>query len=135
MGAGHTVTALYEIVLEKSQVAKDTLKYQTTSVNDTAVKSDEVAAINLRYKRPDGDTSVLISKIIKSSEFSETPAENIGFASAVAQYGMLLRDSKYKGNSTYKEVIEMAKKYKGDDKYGYKSEFIQIVEKTQLISN
>lgn len=131
IGAGHSVTALYEIVSANSdfEVSKvDELKYQKSQL----VESDEIATVKVRYKKPDSDTSELLSEtVLEKAE--ENTSKNLEFAAAVAEFGMLLRESKYKGNSSYDHVLEVAKQYAdGDD--GYRSEFVKLVEKAESIN-
>ena len=133
LGAGHEVTAIYELVppdAKQETAAVDDLKYQQTSV----VPSEELMTVKLRYKKPDGDTSILITESIEPKQVeSKGMPRNLGFASSVAEFGMLLRDSKYKGTAGYDDVIIRAKEYKGKDDNGYRAEFIQLVEKAQLM--
>ncbi len=129
IGAGHTVTALYEIVppgepLEGAGV--DPLKYQEGSKPNATAKSDELMTVKLRYKQPDGDTSRLISVAVNARVGELTP--NLGFASAVAEFGMLLRRSEFKGQATWTTAQELARKYRGDDPDGYRAEFVRLVD-------
>ena len=129
IGAGHTVTALYEIVppgepLEGTGV--DPLKYQEGSKPNVAAKSDELMTVKLRYKQPDGDTSRLISVAVNGRVGELTP--NLGFASAVAEFGMLLRRSEFKGQTTWTTAQELARKYRGDDPDGYRAEFVRLID-------
>lgn len=126
LGAGHTVTALYEIVPAKNGLAVSTdLKYQN---RDTKPSSD-LLTVKLRYKEPDGDKSKLIEQIVKPSDAKESGSESLQFAANVAQFGMLLRDSPYKGATTYAELIEAIGKSLGTDKDGYRKEFESLVKK------
>jgi Ca-activated chloride channel homolog len=130
MGAGHTVTALYEIVPAdgKGDQSRD-LKYQQSNVSSGASGNNELATINFRYKKPDGDKSILITETIPHTALplSQT-SENFRFSAAVAGFGMLLRDSEYKGKMNYDQVLTLARGAKGPDKDGYRSEFIRLVE-------
>ncbi len=132
LGAGHTVTALYEIILAGSDVELpkvDPLKYQETEFSSEAMKSDEVMTIKLRYKPPKEDTSKLITMALKDKQIAlRKSSDNFRFSAAVAQFGMLLRDSKYKGKSTFESVVSLAKGSKGIDDAGYRAEFIRLVE-------
>ncbi|MEN7972300.1 MAG: von Willebrand factor type A domain-containing protein [Verrucomicrobiota bacterium] len=135
LGAGHTVTALYELILtdsdEKIPMAED-LKYQRTKL----LPSDELMTVKLRYKRPESDTSKLISHAVRARELQPMGnGGNIAFASAVAEFGMLLRGSEYKGTASYGEVIRRATASKGLDEEGYRAEFIRLVEKAQLLDS
>ena len=138
IGAGHTVTALFEVVPagrndpEKSY----NLKYQETKVKKDAMNSDEVLTVKIRYKEPDGN---------KSKEFSETlkgdPVElnkssnNFRFSAAAAEFSMILRDSEFKGDADLKSVMDLAKHAKGDDQYGYRAEFLTLVERADVLDN
>jgi len=134
MGSGHTVTAIYEIIPVgvKSTFLKsvDGLKYSnnTKALSKTSF-NDEVLTIKFRYKAPDGDVSKLIEHPVKDNGIKlSATSENFRFAAAVAQFGMLLRNSEFKGNSSYNSVLQMAKAAAGNDKEGYKKEFISLVE-------
>jgi Ca-activated chloride channel homolog len=139
LGAGHTVTALYELILQAEETEVelpdvDELKYQVKKVTVAAKQSNELLTLKLRYKQPDGDTSKLLEfpvkdKIVKFKKASD----NFKFSTAVAGFGQVLRNSKFKGNVTYKSLIDLAKESKGKDEFGYRAEFIQLLEKAELI--
>ena len=140
MGSGHTVTALYEIVPTgvESQYLKtiDKLKYQKTEEKSSSnlVKSEEVLTVKLRYKLPDGNKSQLMEKAVKNESIAFNHAsENFIFAASVAEFGLILRDSEYKGQASFEHVIESAKKSKGLDDEGYRSEFIKLVKTAKLL--
>ncbi|MEZ4849650.1 MAG: VWA domain-containing protein [Bacteroidia bacterium] len=139
LGAGHTVTALYEIVPAGSNIpfasADDDLRYTPVPVNYTARTSDEIMTVKLRYKKPDADKSELIENPVqdKLTPF-ERASENLRFASAVAEFGMLLRHSRYRGDASFESVIQRAKLAKGADLDGYRAEFIRLVETADLLS-
>ena len=129
LGAGHTVTAIYEIVPSDGKIGSADLKYQTVQVSEAAKASKEIAQIKFRYKPPTSDTSKLIvSPIYDESILWKNASMNLKWAAAVAEWGMLLRDSKFKGSATYDHVIETAKSAIGADEFGYRKEFIQLVE-------
>lgn len=131
MGAGHSVTALYEIIPASSKEVKgtvDPLVYQQPKV----IPSDEVLQVKVRYKKPKEDTSILVSQRMNDVEGQGISSENYRFATAIAEYGMLLRKSEFKGQASYKQVLEMAKNAKGSDPEGYRAEFIKLVECSQL---
>lgn len=134
IGSGHTVTAIYELVMvkdDKNSEDVDPLKYQTSEI----VESNDVATLKIRYKEPDESKSRLLTTIISRNDLNKTElSDNFKFAVSVAEYGMLLRNSEHKGQSSYDHVIEWAKESKGDDESGYRSEFISLVEKTCLIA-
>ncbi len=133
LGAGHTVTALYELIPAGSDEpvpVTGELKYQKTQLVD----SDDLMTVKLRYKQPDGDVSKLLVRSVKASEFHGLrPSHNFQFASEVAEFGMLLRNSEFKGNASYGQIIERAHQVKGADREGYRAEFIRLVEKAQLL--
>jgi Ca-activated chloride channel family protein len=132
IGAGHTVTALYEIVPAGSKEefpGTDPLKYQQVQVNP----SGELLTVKLRYKEPDGDTSKLLTRILQPQDAGRQASGNYNFATSVAEFGMILRDSKYKGSATYDDVLARAKASKGSDDDGYRAEFIKLVELAQIL--
>jgi Ca-activated chloride channel homolog len=137
LGSGHTVTALYEIIPADSDenISNiDPLKYQKTEKVAKTTNSTEVMTIKFRYKEPKENKSKLIVKVMEDNRLSLSKAsENCRFASAVAGFGLLLRDSKYKGDINYNTVISMAKSSKGKDEEGYRAEFIRLVEMAQLM--
>lgn len=138
MGSGHTVTALYEIVpvgIESEYLKNiDTLKYQTENSLSAAAKSNEVLTVKLRYKSPDANKSKLMEKVIidQHTAFDKT-SENFRFAVAVAEFGLFLRQSEFKGMANYEQIIELAKNAKGSDEEGYRAEFIKLVKTAKLL--
>jgi Ca-activated chloride channel family protein len=132
LGAGHTVTALYEIVPAGAAVSLpnvDSLKYQNVNVRSDSKTSAELLTLKFRYKPPKDTVSKLIVTVVEDPKDKKgTMSENMGFASAVAEWGMLLRDSKFKGTSTFEDVIKRARQYEGEDEEGYRSEFIRLVK-------
>ncbi len=136
LGAGHTVTALYEIVPMKGGVvdSRGGLKYQSVSTKNDAYTTDEIMNIKLRYKEPKEDQSKLIEHPLKGSDVKlDQSSNNFRFSAAVAEFGMLLRDSEFKKNSSYDQVLDLAKGAQGKDSFGYRAEFIQLVEKAKLL--
>ncbi|MBE9247872.1 VWA domain-containing protein [Dolichospermum sp. LEGE 00240] len=138
IGAGHSVTALYEIIptgtnsdVKLPQV--DPLRYQRSGVNAIATADNEMMLVKLRYKLPQDSTSQLITQTIKDSDFqiNQTPSTNLRFAAAVATFGMILRDSEYKGNANYDLVMKLATQGQGEDTEGYRGEFMRLVEKSR----
>lgn len=138
LGAGHTVTALYEIVLAK--VAKtfedrEDLKYQVSKLTYTAKNSDELLTLKLRYKPPKEDESKLITSVVNDKvNLTETASENFNFSAAVAGFAMILWDSKFKGQADFKMIEELADNNLSNDKYGYRDEFISIVKRAKKLS-
>jgi len=139
LGAGKTVTALYEIIptgvkSEFSTSSVDDLKYQKTK--EKTVNNNEIFTVKIRYKTPKGSISKLISKIVNNKAKSfDNASENLRFATSVAEFGMLLRNSKYKGTSSYKSISKIAYASKGIDEEAYRSEFIKLVKLAENIDN
>ncbi|MFC2089298.1 von Willebrand factor type A domain-containing protein [Bacteroidota bacterium] len=131
MGAGHTVTAMYEIIPAESDEAVadiDPLKYQDDRDEVSSRVSDELMTVKIRYKEPDGQKSSLFKLPVKNKMIRfEKASENLRFAAAVAQFGMLLRESEYVKQGTLEDVLKMAREARGEDYEGYRGEFIQLV--------
>lgn len=138
MGAGHTVTALYEIIpanVESEYLAKiDELKYQKSTEPTKASSSNEVVTIKLRYKEPDADISKLMQQIVldKHTELASTSA-NFRFSAAVAELGLMMRNSEFKGNASYQQIIALAENAKDKDSDGYRAEFVRLVKLAQSL--
>lgn len=131
IGSGHTVTALYEIIPADggNGKTKSTLKYQTEgTATGTAAASGELLTVSLRYKAPNGDKSRLISHPVDADSYRETMSENLAFAAAVAEFGMVLRDSENRGNATLDSVLELAEPCVHADSDGYRKEFLDLVQ-------
>lgn len=140
LGSGHTVTALYEIIPAgvKSEFLKevDPLKYQKTGHKSHSIFNDELLTIKFRYKNPDKDNSELIVHTVtdKGVDINHT-SDNFRFATAVSGFAMLLRNSEYKGNTTYSQVLNMASSSLGNDPEGYRKEFVSLVKKAEMLKN
>ena len=137
LGAGHTVTVLYEIIPITSQekVAElDSLKYQQIKIPEGAKASPEIMTIKLRYKLPDSDTSVPMETPVynKVLDIKET-SDRFRFSASVVGYGMMLQGSEFKGKLDWKMVRELANGSIGEDKYGYRKEFLSLIEKAALL--
>jgi Ca-activated chloride channel family protein len=132
IGAGHTVTALYEIVPAGQKIENpgvDELKYSQPAQAPQGAGSGELLTVKLRYKEPDGDVSKPLNVGVVDSRTSfRNASENFKFAAAVAEFGMLLRDSRYKGQSSYDGALELARASAGADLRGYRAEFVHLVE-------
>ncbi len=137
LGSGHTVTALYEIVPAGSTLRQaqgdrptvDPLKYQQTVINPKAVSSKELMTIKLRYKQPDGNASKLLVREVEDGDNAfEKASDDFRFAAAVAEFGLLLRDSEHKGQASYAQVLEIARGSRGKDPEGYRGEFLRLVD-------
>jgi Ca-activated chloride channel family protein len=150
IGAGHTVTALYEVVPAGQKVEVppvDELKYQpslrTTAAEQGPVPardglerapSDELLTLKMRYKQPDGDTSRKLEWVVTDDgKAFRAVSGDFQFAAAVAGFGLLLRDSQYKGNLTFAAVLELAQSALGTDEYGYRAEFLEMVRRAAAL--
>ncbi len=139
IGAGHTVTALYEIVPAGKTVntapGVDPLRYQAGQAPPPAeALSDEILTVKVRYKAPDGDSSTPLAFPLKGRPVAfEAADDDVRFASAVAAFGMLLRDSPHKGDATYERVLDIALKAAGNDRFGYRREFTELVRNAQAL--
>src|SRR5262249_24188131 len=127
IGAGHTVTAFYELVpTDKTSPAGDVrkLKYQKHEAAElTGDDARSICTVYLRYKKPDGDTGIETNFLGFDEGKKYTQAsDDFRFAAAAASFAMILRDSRYKGNATLASVEELAKAAKGPDKEGYRAE-------------
>lgn len=132
IGAGHSVTAVYELILTDSDKALSAseyaLKYQTATLTD----SDDLLTLSIRYKEPDADTSKLLEYPVLPTAYQETMPDNLKFAACVLEFGMLLRESEYKGTSSYESVLTMLSEL-GDyvTENAYKEEFRELVKLAQ----
>jgi Ca-activated chloride channel family protein len=137
LGAGHTVTALYEIIPAGSTETlprNPGLKYMEMRMKSPANASKEVMTVKLRYKHPKGRRSKLTARSVRDKDVSlRGTTDNFRFSAAVAQFGMLLRDSRFKGDSSFDKVLKLARGAKGKDVNGYRAEFIKLVEICQLL--
>ncbi|HAJ92431.1 MAG TPA: VWA domain-containing protein, partial [Gammaproteobacteria bacterium] len=128
IGAGHSVTAIYEIALAGSAGQRlDGGRYQLEQ--RTMANSGELALVKLRYKKPDADTSALIERPVRKAEIVKDLGQASGyyrFAAAVAGLGQILRGGKYTGKFSYPEVLVLARGARGDDPFGYRGEFLQL---------
>jgi Ca-activated chloride channel family protein len=139
IGAGHTVTAFYELIPAGAEVdrlpKRDPLKYTPPPVTVPANK-DELLTVKIRYKLPHENESALIEFPVAAASVraagKETP--DFHFAASVACFGMLLRDSPYKGTATYTSVITMAQNAIGQDKYNYRGSFVEMAQRAKAIS-
>jgi Ca-activated chloride channel homolog len=136
LGAGQAVTALYEVVpvgADPVALAEDDLRYQSVSVRPSARASKELLTVRVRYKTAAGSTSRLLSRTL--ADRGAEPGEDFRFASAVAGFAMLLRDSEHRGSDTFDRVIALARGARGDDPEGYRSEFVTLVETARDLSH
>jgi Ca-activated chloride channel family protein len=138
IGAGHSVTALYEVVPAGQKVENpgvDELKYATPAEPTQGAGTGELLTVKLRYKEPDGDASKPLNVGVLDRQASfRNASENFKFAAAVAQFGLLLRDSRYKGQSSFDGAAELARTSAGADLHGYRAEFLRLVETARNLS-
>lgn len=139
LGSGHTVTALYEVIPVgvKSDFIEsvDKLKYQKEMPTTGSSVTEEVMTIKFRYKKPDENKSKLIEHAVIDRAVSvQRTSDNFRFAAAVAQFGMLLRNSEFKQSSSYSNVWKLAKSSLGEDKEGYRSEFLKMTKNAESLA-
>ena len=141
LGSGHTVTALYEIIptniSDEALDSVDALRYQKIKKTKlTNVYTNELLNVKLRYKQPDQNSSKMIQFPLVDKLVSLTQtSNNLRFAAAVAEFGMLLRNSQYKGSGDFKLVAQLAKNAMGNDEEGYRKEFVELVENAETLKN
>jgi len=133
LGAGHTVTAFYEIIpagVKNPYGGVDELKYQKTAAPELlpGLFNSEMMTVKLRYKPLGSENSVKMEVPVLLTDKNKTPSADFAFASAVAMFGQLLRNSDFKGTSTYDDVIMLARKGFGEDRLGYRHEFVRLAE-------
>jgi len=138
MGAGHTVTALFEVVPHGNPISLptvDSLKYQPVmAANYVSRYSGEMLNVKIRYKDPEAEVSKIIDMPVIDRRLNFGAAsDDFQFAAAVASFGMILRGSPHVGRSTMESVIEIAQGSLGADKNGYRNEFIQLVQKAAML--
>ena len=140
IGAGHTVTALYEIVPAGAEGGVaippvDELKYQHKSQPNEVAGSGELLTLKMRYKQPDGDTSSKLEFPLRDEgrRFGQA-SKDFRFAASVAAFGMLLRDSAHKGNASYAGVQEIATEAASGDTSGYRDEFLKMLAKAKELA-
>jgi Ca-activated chloride channel family protein len=135
LGSGHSVTALYEVVPVGARavtLADDSLTYQETSLRPGARHSSELLTVRLRYKDPKGSTSRLLE--VPVNDRTGSASEDMRFASAVAEFAMLLRDSEHKGQASWEQALSLARSARGNDEQGYQGEFIGLIETARTLT-
>jgi Ca-activated chloride channel family protein len=130
IGAGHTVTAIYEFTPVGSDARQIEESRYAPKMQKLEGKGSEYAFLKMRYKLPEEDTSKLITRPITKSDVTELEGDT-GFATAVAGFAQVLKGGKYTGDFDYDDIIELAQNTKGQDAYGYRSEFVQLVRKAK----
>lgn len=141
LGAGHSVTALYEVIPTSVtpefaiEIPTDTTKYQLNNGRPSAYGSRDLMEVRLRFKHPKDTTSNLLGKIVVDSTATiETASQNFRFSASVAEFGLLLRNSRYKSAADYSHVLTLATEATGKDEEGYRTEFLELVKKAQTIA-
>jgi Ca-activated chloride channel family protein len=136
LGSGHTVTALYEVipvgVKNDFEENTDTLKYSLRSI--VSASSIEMLTVKFRYKKPGEEKSKLLEHVVVNKKSLNT-SSNFRFASAVAEFGLLLTKSEFKQNASFENVLSLAKSATSKDPEGLRSEFIEMVETARRLSN
>lgn len=130
IGAGHTVTALYEIVPTGEKGWLEPLRYGKTDAV-VSEKKGELAMLRVRYQKPEGGKSLLIERPIASQ--AEPASEDLRFAAAVAAFSQQLKDGRYTGDFSLKDTEALARGARGDDRFGLRNEFVQLVELAQSL--
>jgi Ca-activated chloride channel family protein len=136
MGSGHTVTAIYEIIPAgiESAFLPDKLKYQQLTNTVVGTNSNEVCTVKIRYKQPDEDKSVQMETVVKDVNITlDKTSENFRASVAVAEFGLLLRNSAFKGSSNYDQIENLAKNALGKDSEGCRAEFLRLVKTAKLL--
>lgn len=139
LGSGHTVTALYEVmpvgVTNNYPETVDALKYSQPSIAQPYSFNDEMMNIKLRYKQPDGDVSkLMVHPVMDSNKPIGNASENFRFAASIAQFGMILRNSEFKNNSSFDGAAKLAASAVGVDKEGYRKEFLEMIAKAKMMA-
>jgi len=132
VGSGHSVTALYEVVpvgvnTDVTIRMPDSLRYQRRNAQSTSAAGPELLFVKVRYKRPDGDESRLISQPVLA-QAGQMPSADFQFQAAVAEFGLLLRNSDFRGKAELGHVIAAAREARGRDPDGYRAEFVRLAE-------
>ena len=142
VGAGHSVTVFYELVLvgNEGEGKVDDLVFQDNDESDVeeeanAFEVENWMYVKFRYKLPHEDESILFTKMAGLGNFTNTPDDDFLFASAVTEFALLLKDSEYASDASYDSLIERAKDSKGDDDNGYRSQFIQLAELAETLDD
>ena len=137
IGAGHSVTALYEIVPAGQSVENDGIELKYSKVEPSESNfNDELLTVKLRYKEPNETQSKLLTQgLLDRGNSIENATDNLRFATAVAEFGMLLRDSRYKGSANFNNVSSLAGNSMGSDLKSYRSDFLDLIRKANRLRN
>jgi len=136
IGAGHSVTALYEIALVGSGGERlEKLRYSDKKATNS-MKTNELAFLRLRYKAPTANSSILVEKALMKTDIKTTnTSDNFRFAAAVAAFGQQLRGGKYLQQFSYQDILNLAQQARGKDKFSYRAEFIKLINLTKSLSS
>ena len=134
IGSGHSVTAFYELI-PVGQTIDDGLVDPLRYTNVETTGSDDFMTVKIRYKEPDGDESKLVEHIVGASALEKGVSDSFIFASAIAEFGLIVTDSNYRGLSTITNVLSRASDSVGEDAFGLKAEFIDLVQRYGRIVN
>ena len=134
VGAGHCVTAFYELVLVGSGAGSVDQPVFADSNESAKQPADDWMYVKLRYKQPDSDTSQLITKMAGRANYTATPDNDFLFASAVSEFALLLKDSDYAGDADYNSLISRAESARGADPDGYRAQFVQLAGLARQLS-
>ena len=139
IGAGHSVTALYEIKMNDGQSGMiDPLRYQNENSHSVENQNvDEIAFLKLRYKAPEEDTSRLLEWSVKRAELIDDinkTSDSFQFSAAVSAFAQKLRGGKYLGKYSYQDISNLAQNSRGQDQFGYRGEFLSLVNLAQSLS-
>jgi Ca-activated chloride channel family protein len=137
MGSGHTCTALYEIVPagEKAPTGEvEPLKYQTRTELTDAARTGEWLTVRMRYKHPETDSASEVSSVLAATGMAKEASADLRMAAAAAAFGMVLRDSEYRGDADFDKVVGWAKPAVGADPGGHRAEFVRLVEKAKGVA-
>ena len=135
MGSGHSVTVLYELKMAGgAQAARQELRYQSSEVREEAKSSNELMLIKFRYKKPGEEQSRYIEKPIPFDPLPlDATSDDYRFSAAVASFGLILRDSAYRGTADYDLTLELAQQALGLDRGGYRQDFLDLVKTAQQL--
>ncbi|PIQ24651.1 hypothetical protein COW36_10950 [bacterium (Candidatus Blackallbacteria) CG17_big_fil_post_rev_8_21_14_2_50_48_46] len=135
LGAGHSVTALYELVpASEGKSNSQNLRYQETQIKNSAQFSDELLNLKLRYKRPNQEKSELITRPVKDTALAlNQTSDDFRFSAAVAGFGLVLRNSAYKGDWSLADSQKLASGAKGEDQHGYRKDFLSLLSQAQKL--
>lgn len=141
VGAGHRVTAFYELVMTGGDRYSEPLRYRPaqTDINErqTEPNTTELAFVKLRYKPIDGNTSLLMSQAIEHKDIGEftNQSDDFQFATSVVAFAQKLKNSKFVDGLDYQTIIELANQHKGQDNYGYRAEFVSLVRMAETLTS